>query len=300
MIYTVTFNPSVDYVVRLPKVTVGGLNRTDDTEKYAGGKGINVSRVLKQLDTETTALGFCGGFTGQFIKDALESEGINQNFIEVEGDTRINIKLKTGAETEINAAGPSIRDRHIIQLKAQLKTMTKDDHVVFAGSVPNGFDYLYQELADILSAKGIPFTIDAEDSKLTSTLQYMPNLIKPNRVELAGVVRRELTSETDITAAAMEMVEKGAQNVLVTLGREGAIFVNKDYQYRIPSPKGILRNSVGAGDSTVAGFISRKDCSIEERIRYAIACGSATAFSDDLAQKENIGALLKEIEIQPI
>ena len=300
MIYTVTFNPSVDYVVRLSKVNVGGLNRTDDTEKYAGGKGINVSRVLKQLDTETTALGFCGGFTGQFIKDALESDGINQNFIEVEGDTRINIKLKTGAETEINAAGPSIRDHHISQLEAQLKTMTKDDHVVFAGSVPNGFDYLYQELADILSARSIPFTIDAEDSKLTSTLQYMPYLIKPNRVELAGAVRRELTSETDITAAAMELVEKGAQNVLVTLGRDGAIFVNKDYQYRIPSPKGILRNSVGAGDSTVAGFISRKDYSIEERIKYAIACGSATAFSDDLAQKGNIDALLREIEIQPI
>lgn len=299
MIYTVTFNPSVDYVLRLPQVNVGGLNRTDDTGKYAGGKGINVSRVLKQLDIETTTLGFCGGFTGKFIKDALESNGINQDFVEIDGDTRINIKLKTDAETEINAAGPFITEKNIKQLKGQLKTLTSNDHVVFAGSVPEGFDYLYQDLAGILYEIDVPFTIDAEGAKLTSTLKYGPYLIKPNRFELAGIAGRQLTSDIEIINAAMELIDEGAQNILITLGGDGAIFVNKDYQYRIPSPKGTLRNSVGAGDSTVAGFISQRDQEIEEQIRYAIACGSATAFSDDLAQKDDINTLLGEIDIQP-
>ncbi len=300
MIYTVTFNPSVDYVVRLEDVEVGGLNRTGDTEKYAGGKGINVSRVLKQLGSESTALGFCGGFTGQFIKGTLDSQGITHNFIDIEEDTRINIKLKTAAETEINAAGPKITDENIESLKAQLLNLTEDDHVVFAGSVPKGHNHLYKELAQILNTNHVPFTIDAEEEKLTSTLQYRPYLIKPNLFELESISGRSLNNDKEIVETAEALLNQGAQNILVTLGGEGAIFVNSKQQFRIPSPEGELRNSVGAGDSTVAGFISKRGKSVEEQIRYAIACGSATAFSDDLARIKEIEALLPHIEMNLI
>lgn len=300
MIYTVTFNPSVDYVVRLGKIEIGGLNRTGDTEKYAGGKGINVSRVLKQLDTESTALGFSGGFTGEFIKDVLESQGIAHNLVEIEEDTRINIKLKTASETEINAGGPEITDNNITSLKRQLMALKTEDHVIFAGSVPKGHDSVYRELAHILFEKDVSFTIDAEGGKLLSTLQYNPYLIKPNLFELEGIVNRKLSSDAEIIEGAVELQDQGAENILVTLGSNGAIFVGKKNHYRIPSPKGTLRNSVGAGDSTVAGFISKKGTSIENQVRYAIACGSATAFSDDLALREEIETLLPQIEINQI
>ncbi|WP_411844267.1 1-phosphofructokinase [Salinicoccus sp. HZC-1] len=300
MIYTVTFNPSVDYVVRLDEVEVGGLNRTGDTEKYAGGKGINVSRVLKELGTDSTALGFCGGFTGEFIKSILKSQGIPHDFVEIEEDTRINIKLKTSSETEINANGPKITDNNIESLKRQLLGLTKDDHVVFAGTIPKGHDLLYKELAQILYEKNVSFTIDAEGEKLTSTLQYKPYLIKPNLFELENIVNNKLNSDKEIVIAAKKLQAQGAENILVTLGGNGAIFIGKEKQFRVPSPKGALRNSVGAGDSTVAGFISKRDKSTEEQIRYAIACGSATAFSDDLAGHEEIEALIPKIQINPI
>lgn len=300
MIYTVTFNPSVDYVVRLGEIEVGGLNRTDDTEKYAGGKGINVSRVLKQLASDSTALGFCGGFTGEFIKDTLNSQGISHQFIEIEEDTRINIKLKTAFETEINAGGPNITETDIESLKKQLLILKNDDHVVFAGSVPKGHDRLYEELTQILYEMGVSFTIDAEGEKLTSTLQYQPYLIKPNLFELEGITGRKLSGDKEIAEAANELLKRGAGNVLVTLGGDGALFINQDHQFRIPSPEGELRNSVGAGDSTVAGFISKRGESVEEQVRYAVACGSATAFSDDLALRKEIEALVPQIEINPI
>lgn len=300
MIYTVTFNPSVDYVVRLDAVNVGGLNRTGDTEKYAGGKGINVSRMLKQLKTESTALGFTGGFTGEFIKETLKSQGIHHDFVDIEEDTRINIKLKTSSETEINANGPKIMNSDIELLQRQLQELNKGDHVVFAGSIPKGQDQLYQELAHILYEQGVSFTIDAEGEKLTSTLKYKPYLIKPNLFELEGIINHKLDNDKDIVSAAKELQMQGAENILVTLGGEGAIFVGKEKQFRIPSPEGTLRNSVGAGDSTVAGFISKQGEPIEEQIRYAIACGSATAFSDDLATREEIEVLIPQIEINPI
>lgn len=300
MIYTVTFNPSVDYVVRVDEIETGALNRTGDTEKYAGGKGINVSRILRQLDTESTALGFSGGFTGEFIKDTLKSQGILHDFVEIEEDTRINIKLKTSSETEINADGPKITDGNINALKRQLMELTKDDHVIFAGSIPKGYEHLYPQLSRILYDKKVTFTIDAEGEKLLSTLQYNPYLIKPNLFELEGIVNRKLKNDKEIVEAGAELQEQGADNILVTLGSEGAIFIGRNNHFRIPSPKGTLRNSVGAGDSTVAGFISRQDKTIEERIRYAIACGSATAFSDDLALREEIEALVPQIEIIPI
>ncbi|GAB3071195.1 1-phosphofructokinase [Salinicoccus sesuvii] len=300
MIYTVTFNPSVDYVVRLDTLEIGELNRTSDTAKYAGGKGINVSRILSALDVPSTALGFAGGFTGEFIQQTLKDQNIQSDFITVDGDTRINVKLKTGEETEINASGPSITDVDIDKLKAQLSTMTSEDHVVFAGSVPSGYDHLYEELAKLLHDKGIEFTIDAEGSKLTSTLQYEPYLIKPNQFELEGITGRTLGTTNEMIDAAHVLIDQGAKNILLTLGEGGALFINRNHEYFIPSPEGTLKNSVGAGDSTVAGFISRKESGVEEQLKYAIACGSATAFSDDLATRADIEVLLDKIEVQSI
>src|SRR5699024_958112 len=240
------------------------------------------------------------GFTGGFIKDNLESEGIAHRFIEIEGDTRINIKLKTASETEINADGPKITDENIESLKDQLAGLTGDDHVIFAGSVPKGHDRLYEELSRLLFENDVSFSIDTEGGKLTYTLQYKPYLIKPNLFELEGIAGRKLARDAEIVEAAQELIERGASNVLVTLGGEGAVFVNPDVRLRIPSPKGILRNSVGAGDSTVAGFIAGYKSDIEERIRYAVSCGSATAFNDDLATYREIEALVPHIEINSI
>ncbi|MCG1008920.1 1-phosphofructokinase [Salinicoccus sp. ID82-1] len=300
MIYTVTFNPSVDYVMRIEALELGSLNRTSDTAKYAGGKGINVSRILSALDVPSTALGFAGGFTGEFIKDTLNTQGIQSDFIEVDGDTRINVKLKTGEETEINAAGPAITDANISRLEAQLIDLSPEDHVVFAGSVPSGYDHLYETLAKLLHDRNIEFTIDAEGAKLTSTLQYGPYLIKPNQFELEGITGRSLSTTSEMVEAARSLLDRGAKNILLTLGKDGALFISRDYEYFVPSPKGTLKNSVGAGDSTVAGFISRKGSSIREQLKYAIACGSATAFSDDLATREDIEVLLDKIEVQSI
>jgi 1-phosphofructokinase len=300
MIYTVTFNPSVDYIVRLDALEIGALNRTSDTAKYAGGKGINVSRILNALEVPSTALGFAGGFTGGFIEEALQSQGIHHDFIKVAGDTRINIKLKTGEETEINAAGPMIETSDIDRLKEQLSKLTTEDHVVFAGSVPSGHDDLYANLARLLENKGVEFTIDAEGEKLTSTLEHGPYLIKPNLFELEGITGRKPSSKAEMIEAAAGLLDLGAKNILLTLGSDGALFINPEHRYYIPSPAGTLKNSVGAGDSTVAGFISRKGHPLTEQLRYAIACGSATAFSDDLATREDIEDLLEKIEIHTI
>ena len=216
------------------------------------------------------------------------------------GDTRINIKLKTGEETEINAAGPLIDTSDIDRLKDQLSKLTTEDHVVFAGSVPSGHDNLYEKLAQLLDSKGIEFTIDAEGDKLTSTLKYRPYLIKPNLFELEGITGKKPSTKAEMIEAATGLLDLGAKNILLTLGSDGALFINPEHRYYVPSPEGTLKNSVGAGDSTVAGFISRKGHPITEQLRYAIACGSATAFSDDLATRGDIEALLDQIEIQTI
>lgn len=300
MIYTVTFNPSVDYIVRLEQFEEGELNRSNQTEKFPGGKGINVSRVVKEHGKETIALGFIGGFTGEFIRNELNKRKIKHDFVEVNGDTRINVKLKTSEETEINANGPVITEENIQQLIRQLDKLTVHDHVVFAGSVPSGYDDLYSRLAEHLNMKEIPFTIDAEGEKLTSTLRFHPYLVKPNKFELEGIINQPLESVEDVVGAAHDLINKGAQNVLVTLGKDGALFINKEVQFSITNPNGVLVNSVGAGDSTVAGFISHQDKSIEEQVKYAIASGSATAFNEDLATIEDIEALLPNVVVEKI
>ncbi|MFD2829516.1 1-phosphofructokinase [Corticicoccus populi] len=300
MIYTVTFNPSVDYIVRLSELEEGELNRSNQTEKFPGGKGINVSRIVKEHGKETLALGFIGGFTGEFIKDELNLRSIQHDFVEVEGDTRINVKLKTSVETEINASGPVITEENIQSLINQIEKLNSDDHVVFAGSVPSGHDALYARLAEHLHQQNVPFSIDAEGEKLTSTLKYQPYLVKPNKFELEGIIGRSLESVEEVVEAAKYLIEQGAENVLVTLGKDGALFINKEHQFRVSNPGGVLVNSVGAGDSTVAGFISHEDKDIVEQIKYSIASGSATAFNEDLASIDDIEALFPNVEVEKI
>ncbi|HIV81905.1 MAG TPA: 1-phosphofructokinase [Candidatus Salinicoccus merdavium] len=300
MIYTVTFNPSVDYIMKLDDFKESELNRTSLTEKYPGGKGINVSRVLKELGAETTALGFTGGFTGDYIKSELEQRDIIHDFIEVSGDTRINVKLKTSQESEINADGPRISDDNFKALEEKLSRLKPEDHVIFAGSVPGGHKDAYKRLAAKLYENAIPFSIDSEGEKLTSTLPFKPYLVKPNLFELEQITGKSLKSSEDIRNAADSLLESGAQNVLITLGGDGAMFVNADYALKLTPPEGELVNSVGAGDSTVAGFISQHGKGIPEQVKHAVAAGSATAYNSDLATRQDIIELLDKVTIEKI
>lgn len=300
MIYTITFNPSVDYIMILAEFTEGALNRTARTEKYPGGKGINVSRVLKELGVDSTALGFVGGFTGDYIKSELESRNIKHDFIEVSGDTRINVKLKTSLESEINAEGPKISESDFNKLEGKLSDLKAEDHVIFAGSLPGGYENAYKRLAEQLYEKGIPFSIDAEGERLTSTLPFEPYLVKPNLIELEQIAGESLSSADDIIKNAQSLLKMGAQNILITLGGDGAIFVNGECALKLTSPPGKLINSVGAGDSTVAGFISQQGNGITEQVRFAIAAGSATAYNSDLAAHQDIFNLLEEVKIEKI
>lgn len=300
MIYTVTFNPSVDYIMRVDQFKEGELNRTARTEKYPGGKGINVSRVLKELGANTTALGFTGGFTGDYIKSELERINIIHDFIEVSGDTRINVKLKTSLESEINADGPDISDDNVKALEEKLSSLTPEDHVIFAGSLPGEHKNAYKILAGKLYENGIPFSIDSEGEKLTSTLPYEPYLVKPNLFELEQMTGKTLKSSVEVRNAAESLLELGAQNVLVTLGGDGAMFVNAESAMRIKPPEGELVNSVGAGDSTVAGFISQRGNRVTEQVKYAVAAGSATAYNSDLGSRQDIISLLEKVKIEKI
>lgn len=300
MIYTVTFNPSVDYIMKLDEFKEGELNRTALTEKYPGGKGINVSRILKELGAENTALGFTGGFTGDYIKSELEQRNIIHDFIEVSGDTRINVKLKTSLESEINAGGPKISEENFNYLEHKLSGLKTDDHVIFAGSVPGGYEDAYKRLAGRLYENGIPFSIDSEGEKLTSTLPFKPYLVKPNLFELEQMAGKALKSIEEIRKAADSLLESGAQNVLITLGGDGAMFVNTECAMKLTPPEGELVNSVGAGDSTVAGFISQHGKGVVEQVRYAVAAGSATAYNSDLATHKDIISLLEKIKIEKI
>ncbi|WP_462420697.1 1-phosphofructokinase [Salinicoccus sp. Marseille-QA3877] len=300
MIYTVTFNPSVDYIMRVDQFKEGELNRTARTEKYPGGKGINVSRVLKELGANTTALGFTGGFTGDYIKSELDRRSILHDFIEVSGETRINVKLKTSLESEINADGPKISDDKFKTLEEKLSRLRPEDHVIFAGSVPGGHKDAYKRLAGRLYENGIPFSIDSEGEKLTSTLPFEPYLVKPNLFELEQMSGKALKSVEEIRKAAESLLERGAQNVLVTLGGDGAMFVSAECAMKLTPPEGELVNSVGAGDSTVAGFISQHGKGVTEQVKYAVAAGSATAYNSDLASRQDIISLLDKVKIEKI
>ena len=301
MIYTVTFNPAIDYVVRLDKpLEVGAVNRAHGEDCVLGGKGINVSGVLAQLDCPSVALGFVAGETGAWLERGLAAQGLKTDFIHLEqGMTRINVKIKAGQETELNGAGPDIPESAMQQLEAQLDTLGEDDILILAGSIPKSLSQnTYERLLARLDGKGVRCVVDATRDLLVNVLPYRPFLIKPNNHELGEIVGRELTSDEEIIAAARSLQEKGARNVLVSMAGDGALLVDEQGQtHRIGCPKGKVVNSVGAGDSMVAGFVAgwMQTKSYAFALRLGTACGSATAFSLGLATKEKIDELMKQI-----
>ena len=301
MIYTVTFNPAIDYVVRLDApLEVGEVNRAGGEDCVLGGKGINVSGVLAQLDCPSVALGFVAGETGAWLERGLEKQGLETDFVHLEqGMTRINVKIKAGQETELNGAGPDIPESAVRQLEEQLDALNENDILILAGSIPRSLPQdTYERLLARLQGKGVRAVVDATRDLLVNVLQYRPFLIKPNNHELGEIVGRELKTDAEIIAAARALQEKGACNVLVSMAGDGAILVDETGKvYRIGCPRGKVVNSVGAGDSMVAGFVAgwMQTGSYDMALRLGTACGSATAFSLGLATREKIEELLKQI-----
>lgn len=301
MIYTVTFNPSLDYIVRLDNFTAGEINRVNYEQVLAGGKGINVSIVLKNLGHDNAALGFVAGFTGEEIKRQLKEFGVTSDFVQLdEGFSRINVKAKAKTETEINGQGPDISEAKQAELFAQLDKLVEGDTLVLAGSIPKTLpDDIYQRIMARLDGKGIRIVVDAEKKLLLNVLQYHPFLIKPNNHELGDMFGVKLTTDEEIITYAKKLQEKGAQNVLISMAGDGAILLTAEGKsFKCPAPKGKLINSVGAGDSMVAGFITgymESNGDFETAFHWGVATGSASAFSENLATRPEVEALLKTI-----
>ena len=294
MIYTVTFNPAIDYVVQLEHLTQGTVNRTGDEAVYCGGKGINVSTVLTNLGIENVALGFLAGFTGDAVENALQRKGLRTDFIRLQnGMTRINVKIRGACETEINGKGPDIGPAALALLYKKLDAVTDGDDLVLAGSIPAGMPGdIYEKIMAALQEKKVRATGDL----LLNVLKYRPFLIKPNQHELGELFGRTLKTGDDIRACAAKLQDKGARNVLVSMAGDGALLLDEHGTvYRIGCPRGKVVNSVGAGDSMVAGFVAGYQQSggdYEAALRLGTACGSATAFSDTLATRTEIESLL--------
>ncbi|PFP26878.1 1-phosphofructokinase [Bacillus sp. AFS073361] len=303
MIYTLTLNPSVDYIVKLESFQLGELNRTVEEAKFPGGKGINVSTVLKHFGTSSIALGFIGGFTGAYIEQYLQKELIETDFVQVDEDTRINVKLKTGQESEINANGPEITAENFSLLKQKIKKLSADDLLVLAGSIPSSLPKTtYEELVKICSESSAQFVVDAEGDLLKKVLPYRPLLIKPNHHELGELFDATITTAEEVIPFGKRLVEMGAKNVIISLAGAGAVLINSETTLLAEVPKGEVKNSVGAGDSMVAGFLAAyvKTRNIEEAFRYSVASGSATAFSLGLCTKEEVEELLPQVHIKEI
>lgn len=301
MIYTVTFNPAIDYVVRLDApLEIGQVNRACGEDCVLGGKGINVSGVLAQLGCPSVALGFVAGETGAWLERGLAAQGLHTDFVHLEnGMTRINVKIKAGQETELNGAGPDIPDEALHQLEEKLDGLTENDLLILAGSIPASLPQdVYERLLARLDGRGVRCVVDATRALLVNVLPYHPFLIKPNNHELGEIVGRGLHTDEEIAAAARTLQEKGARNVLVSMAGDGALLLDEEGQtHRIGCPKGRVVNSVGAGDSMVAGFVAGylQNGSYAQALRLGTACGSATAFSLGLATKEKIDELLAQL-----
>lgn len=301
MIYTVTFNPAIDYVVRLGNpLQPGAVNRAAGEDCVLGGKGINVSGVLAQLGVESVALGFIAGETGAWLERGLTAQGLHTDFIWLEnGMTRINVKIKAGQETELNGAGPNIPESAMQTLETKLDALQKDDVLILAGSIPACLPQsTYERLLARLQGRGVRAVVDATQDLLLKVLPYKPFLIKPNNHELSEIVGHELTTDDEIVAATAGLQAQGARNVLVSMAGDGALLLDENGAvHRIGCPKGKVVNSVGAGDSMVAGFVAGylRTGDYRYALRLGTACGSATAFSVGLATKEKINELLETI-----
>lgn len=300
MIYTITFNPALDYISQVDQFEIGKINRTKTEKILPGGKGLNVSIVLNNLGLESTALGFIAGFTGEELQKRMEEYGIKTDFVKVkQGITRINVKVSSNEETALNGNGPEIAEEEIQELLEKIEKIKKEDIVILAGNVPKCINNnIYEIICVNLERNGVTFIVDATRELLINILKYRPFLIKPNKEELEETFKVKLKTKEDIITYAKKLQLMGAQNVLTSLGGDGAILItSKDEVYFSKAPKGKVVNTVGAGDSMIAGFIAgyEKSGDIEQAFKMGIATGSASAFSMDLATAEQVDSLLKEI-----
>lgn len=298
MIYTVTFNPSLDYIVNVPGFTCGRVNRTREEKIFPGGKGINVSMVLKNLGYENTALGFYAGFTGNELQRLVEEKGICADFIPVaEGMSRINVKIRGDEESEINGQGPAILNDDIEKLYEKLEKLRDGDILVMAGSIPDVMPQtIYMDIMKYLADRNLKIVVDATKDLLVNVLQYHPFLIKPNNHELGEIFGVTFKERSEVVPYAKKLQKMGAKNVLISMAGDGAVLVAEDGNvYESEAPKGKVVNSVGAGDSMVAGFLAGylQSGSYQDAFHMGVCTGSASAFSEELATKAEVEQLLK-------
>ncbi len=300
MVYTVTFNPAIDYVVHADEMTVGSVNRAKSEKIYFGGKGINVSIVLKELGIPSKALGFVAGFTGAAIEQGIAEKGIETDFVHLDnGFSRINVKIKSGSETELNGQGPAIDNRALDELFQKLDNLSDGDTIVLAGSIPDSMPSdSYEKILEHLSGKKIRTVVDATKNLLMNVLKYKPFLIKPNNHELGEMFGVTLNTNEEIEEYARRLKDMGARNVLVSMAGDGALLLDENgATHTCGVCKGTVKNSVGAGDSMVAGFIAGSEKGdYEYALKLGTAAGGATAFSDGLAQREEIFRLLGQLQ----
>lgn len=295
MVYTVTFNPAIDYAAKVENFAIGETNRTLSESFRFGGKGINVSVVLHRLGVPTRALGFVGGFTGAALEDMVKETGIDTDFIRVSGNTRINVKIESGIETEINGGGAAVGQSELDALLQKLSELKENDYLVLAGSVPHGTESsVYADIMRRVRGTGARVIVDAAGDLLKKTLPEKPFLIKPNIKELGEVFGAEISTDGEAVEYAMKLNSLGARTVIVSMGERGAVMTREGEEVlSLPAPSGFLTDSVGAGDSLVAGFLAGyiKTGSYKEAFRLGVAAGSATAFSSHLAAKSEIFAV---------
>ena len=301
MIYTVTFNPAIDYLVYVPELKVGSILRSEKESTFCGGKGINVSLILQELRIDSTATGFIAGFTGSAIEQALGGGIIRTDFVRLkEGLTRINVKIRSEYETDINGQGPAISENDIKTLLGKLKGLKQDDILVFAGSIPNTVPSdIYEKIMELLSGTGVRFVVDATKDLLLNSLKYRPFLIKPNNDELGEIFSVRIDTPEDAILYAGKLREMGAVNVLVSMGGKGAVLVDENGKdYYMPAISGKAVNTVGAGDSMVAGFIAgyTQKADYGYALKLGTAAGGATAFCEGLATRDEIFRLMNQIQ----
>ena len=303
MIYSVTLNPSIDFIVRVKDFQLGETNRAYEDNFFAGGKGIMVSKLLKNVKTDCVNLGFLGGFTGTFIEQNLKKLNILSDFVTVNENTRVNVKLKTETETEINCQGPKISETEKEEFLDKIRKIKSDDFVILSGSVPSnlGNDF-YITIIEILNKNGVKFTLDSSGETFSKSLKYKPFLIKPNKDELKEYARREFKNNQEIVNYVRENLVDKAEHVIISLGGEGALYIDKKFSlfaYPLRVKENVV-NTVGAGDSVVAGFVNYmlKHNDVERAFRFAVACGTATSFSEDIGELNFIEEIYNKLVLE--
>lgn len=301
MIYTITFNPALDYIVKMEEFNLGHVNRSNNEFVYAGGKGINVSIVLNNLEVKSKALGFIAGFTGEEIERRVRDFGCDTEFIKLkEGMSRINVKIKADVESEINGGGPDISSEALEELYKKLDTLTAGDILVLAGSIPKTMPTdVYERIMERLQEKDVKFIVDTTGESLLKVLKYNPFLIKPNHHELGELFGVKLNNKEEVIEYAKKLKDMGAQNVIISMAGDGAVLIDSNGGVTTSNvPKGVVKNSVGAGDSMVAGFIAGylNSGKIEDGFKLGVATGSASAFSEGLATKDYVYELLEQVK----